>query len=639
LDIYVDSIEEALIKCTELKNNGKADLFRGQTRDWPTILPSLLRLNNEEKIEAEKKLHSFLSWASNVTQMSQYQTSEESLIAIAQHYGIATNFLDLTTSPEIALIFSKVENEEIDSSSRSVIYCFSETTLNKINNGKLIKILVDNLWRLENQFGLFLEFYDETLIFELREMSIRIHYPTVKLNESENKLIYPEQKSHLETVIDEWFYRYGIEVTLNKMQTKYQIQVNRNRSYPGVFKWRNIPLKGDEWELKKWNNSPVEIFSNLKEYNEINISSLKGYSSKKIYRQILEILQKPIHEYYKTGKGMFVSISISTIDILVSQRINKFLNRCWDGIRVLPYNSNELIKCMTLTATLLIGRALKIKNVNNWTQELLGDIEYLEVAPTGGYISAGYVSSKDLNKTFSKKNYNLTKYFYRKVKEKPKYIMDWLLEPWLIFEFKEFKRIYIEQFIPTSIDGFLDTELEMGEILSDDMWSTSFNPTSLSSVTNSDYRITSPISMESEPSSMIYITPEMTKGDMEEMFAYCLIYILNNGNPYQIRFSGYEYDERELWEIEHVIKQCKWIVEISGISVLEVMIEGQEEFKPNGLGAWNIWLIANRLIEKDNEITIDEGKKYYEEFWDRLMFSNDDLEKRMNNLIEKEKSV
>src|SRR6187431_321788 len=174
MEFHVDSAQAALDKCHELIRAGRADLFRGQSRDWPRLAPTLLRSSGEQLDAAQAELQRFGEWAINVPQMAIYKGDVPSIIAIAQHYGFPTTFLDLTTSPEVAILFSKPQSTPDDN--ESVVYCFSAAALEKITAGQLIRINVDNLWRLEAQSGLFFQFLDETLTTTLREMAIRIYF-------------------------------------------------------------------------------------------------------------------------------------------------------------------------------------------------------------------------------------------------------------------------------------------------------------------------------------------------------------------------------------------------------------------------------------------------------------------------------
>ena len=90
MDIQAPSASKALKICADLKRKGKASLFRGQTQDWPTILPTFFRLSGAEREESNTHLARFIEWASAVPQMASYCESSEALTAIAQHYGIPT---------------------------------------------------------------------------------------------------------------------------------------------------------------------------------------------------------------------------------------------------------------------------------------------------------------------------------------------------------------------------------------------------------------------------------------------------------------------------------------------------------------------------------------------------------------------
>src|SRR4051794_35110290 len=103
MELQVHSAEAALETCWQLIREGKADLFRGQTHDWPKLVPSLLRTSGPDRASASEELEYFKSWARFVPQMAIYGGGESAITAIAQHYGIPTAFLDLTLDPEIAV--------------------------------------------------------------------------------------------------------------------------------------------------------------------------------------------------------------------------------------------------------------------------------------------------------------------------------------------------------------------------------------------------------------------------------------------------------------------------------------------------------------------------------------------------------
>jgi hypothetical protein len=71
-DYHVETAEAALEKCWELVRSGQADLFRGQTRDWPQLTPSLMRRSGEERAAAVEELRYFHEWAEAIPQMGSY---------------------------------------------------------------------------------------------------------------------------------------------------------------------------------------------------------------------------------------------------------------------------------------------------------------------------------------------------------------------------------------------------------------------------------------------------------------------------------------------------------------------------------------------------------------------------------------
>lgn len=637
MDLYFESSEKALLKCIELKESGDAQFFRGQIQDWATIIPSLLRLSGHKRLEAERELERYLEWAHSVVQMNPYHFSEKGLVAIAQHYGIPTNFLDLTTSPEIAFLFSKTNEDLAEQPAQAVIYCFSESKLQNLKNGRILRINIDNLWRLESQYGLFLEYLDETLESELRDIAIRIHFPATKLEMIEYELIYPQRKSQLETIIDQWFYRRQVETLQEKFgNVARKIGIRRDNSYLGAFVWREIPDISIDW-IKRidnpigWFHPPVESVLCLQQSTEIILNIVHDNPERSV-DFIANLIREPIQNYCITGQQLLLRVDIIEIEPDVSNAISNLLNRCWDGIRVLPYEPTEMIICLARTAFFLLARTLKTVNEENLLKVILGEVELLEVAPVGGHIDTGFVSCKDLENAFSHIFYkNLTTWFQNEAKKSSRLLMKWIVDPSILFDFTRFKRMYIEQFIPSSVDAYWKEKLLHNDFLSDDLWSTSFNPALLGYVTNSEFKFRSPLALEPNPSYIVYIAPEMDEKDIEEAFVHCLPSILEGGSPYQIRFTDYERDPRELWQIERVLQQCQWIVEVSGISVLEVVTDKSDEFYPAGLGAFDIWVYANKLVEHLNGADYIKIKPYFDEFYEKLLYSNDDLEKRLEN--------
>ena len=60
MDIRVASVAEAVETCKRLQKSGEATFFRGQTNDWPSIAPSLLRLRDSDRQQSIAKLEKFI---------------------------------------------------------------------------------------------------------------------------------------------------------------------------------------------------------------------------------------------------------------------------------------------------------------------------------------------------------------------------------------------------------------------------------------------------------------------------------------------------------------------------------------------------------------------------------------------------
>ena len=103
--VTVDSIDEALLLARELKTRGAHDLFRGQCNARWGVSPSLFRIPDEAKEEVRNRLsrlHHFLQGTEGVS----YPADDDTVFAIAQHYGIPTNLVDFTSDPDVAAFFA-----------------------------------------------------------------------------------------------------------------------------------------------------------------------------------------------------------------------------------------------------------------------------------------------------------------------------------------------------------------------------------------------------------------------------------------------------------------------------------------------------------------------------------------------------
>ena len=636
-DRYFRSSAEAMAFCHDLMLTGSAYLFRGQSKDWPTITPSLFRGEGAERASATAVLSEFIEWANAVPQMARYWEDAEQLTAIAQHYGIPTAYLDLTTDPEIAGIFAKVA-ADANPGDKGVIYCFRREDLNKLPGHKLHEIDVANLWRLKAQKGVFLEFTKTADVSLVREAAIRVHFPIDSISPEERRSVYPPRKSALEIVIDQWMFRHSVQNLLKAIEsTKYQLKIKRY-TYPGAFRWREIPEFYPSWI--RW--EPGWIFQ---EDNDVIDSSIavkyqlsltRCLKTQEAYRRIECQIREIINRFKNDGTQFEFIVKIDDFE-LEAALATTIINWCWDGLRVHPYSEKSVIRCLSLTALALLRR-LEFPS-KSWEQEMWGETESIDTAPVGGHLDSGEVSKNSLMAAFHATHYSkLTKYMRNKGKKDPEILANYVVDPWVLFDFKKFSTMFVEEFIPSCVGWYWKACLEDNEKELSDLWAISFNPALLGFVTLGSYRFYSPIATEADVERVILVSSDMDQGDLEEVFISSLPAILRGEKPFTVKFTDYGMDSREVWQIEEAVEQCRTIVRIGGISVLDVVpgardidapeVESPPPWEASGMGALHIWAIAKGRLSEIDGVPFGDLQHIIEEFWGDLMMSNQELERR-----------
>lgn len=199
LDIFVDSMEDAITQANKLQEEGY-DLFRGQSGLWP-VISNLNRLN---EIDREKAKEKALIVENTLRQYNSFE--EDQIVALLQHFGLPTNFVDFTTEPAIAAFFTtQISGKEPNEF--ACIICIQSEEVNAIINiikkdlptkPEIINVCMDNLLRQKAQKGkfLFLPFVG----FEIGLPYKRIVFKNSQNNASKFNIsdYYPDIKSDLE---------------------------------------------------------------------------------------------------------------------------------------------------------------------------------------------------------------------------------------------------------------------------------------------------------------------------------------------------------------------------------------------------------------------------------------------------------
>src|SRR5262249_55301609 len=131
MNVYrADSAAHALTLAEELRLKGEYDWFRGQAHKWP-LCPTLNRLDEEARNTALLRLARFGMWV-QTTPEARYLESDEAKLAVAQHYGVPTHFLDFTTSPRVAVFFAT--HRPPQEAEHGFVLCLNTAELNHVWN-------------------------------------------------------------------------------------------------------------------------------------------------------------------------------------------------------------------------------------------------------------------------------------------------------------------------------------------------------------------------------------------------------------------------------------------------------------------------------------------------------------------------
>jgi len=167
--------------------------------------------------EAKRALDHFAAWIHSTPDLSSLHENGTAILAVAQHYRIATSLLDFTRSPRVAAFFGTDGAMRGDT---GTIICLNHARFTEswsdinrrhtVENGfpltELIEIDVRNLWRLQAQAGVFLRCHIDPAFLEMFSCFLHIHFPQqsdTALDSTES--IYPSHKSHLEVLLDQYF--------------------------------------------------------------------------------------------------------------------------------------------------------------------------------------------------------------------------------------------------------------------------------------------------------------------------------------------------------------------------------------------------------------------------------------------------
>ncbi|GHT33230.1 hypothetical protein FACS189434_06830 [Bacteroidia bacterium] len=413
-----NSMQEALALANKLKKDEAFELFRGHaSKDWE-IVSSASRISDDLRDDFLQKIANFYSFCKKNNILKSYIDSDkdDKFIAIAQHYGLCTNFLDFTSSPEIAMYFA-THDKCCKVGEKCVIVCLNKKEFeHEVNNGytnyilskqnlpipRIVECDIKNLWRLNAQKGCFIELpyinYDKIYGFD------KIYFPySEPFNDIKDTDIYPERKSPIEIELDKFFMDIRMienSKTVKTFPNVVQFDVDleptleqKNKIFKDFSKlsahssWKNID---NEWVVEKqieWkyegNRNQIQIdCQKLIDNDSDYLNKLTGIIDKHRNELInLEVINADNFISrnligYSGSKPIFTNSKIT---------ISGKIKTMFDGMNILPYSNEQIVNAISE----LLNIELHFEEINKI------NVEFLENIDGKGYYSRACILKDD----------------------------------------------------------------------------------------------------------------------------------------------------------------------------------------------------------------------------------------------------
>ena len=470
----VANVEEAVELAYKVKDEGRYNWFRGQVRDWLPV-SSLQRVlasgDPEQKEKSTRRVAMFFDWIGTIPELRYLQAPEHihDFFAVMQHYAIPTHYIDFTTDPGVAGFFAAdTKSPPIDG--KSCIYCLDTDDLmslwdilkdldeRKGMNIELVKIDVQNLWRLQAQKGVFLFtnynwYIDYPMDRILFPYSGYPSYPT-------HERIYPEHKSPLEQLLDQYFFvetsTFGFENVLPHVDA-----IGVWKAWPeGFYAEAFINTLGlvsyESWSLealRPWEIDPVEDYHQT--IGTPQKLQLKPQASAEEIRTSVSFDVKQIFRSDPTIRSKTVDWVFTGLPESLSQEeLNNMLRSVWNGMRRLPYTDSEIADAFgSIAALLMLG--FRMEATYDVQMQLFsqcfGECMRVEFENQDSSSSIGLVAQESLRRALRPDMAELLVPKYQEYVNDVHDLFRIIYNPRLMFEFNEFKSMFAREVIPAQV--------------------------------------------------------------------------------------------------------------------------------------------------------------------------------------------
>ena len=458
-------MEEAIDLARQWQREGKFDLFRGQSRNWE-LLASAHRVKHQNgydsHLERLRLLHFFMG---NNLVLKNYIHNKDHFIAIAQHYGLATNFIDFTTAPEVAAYFATQSTNRTGKYACIIcankkhfedVMAFAKPALDKcLVNGHLPEFLsfdVENLWRLQAQKGHFL--YTPFPGIETIYRFDRILFPLTKAFDGlAYEDIYPTSKRVLETYLDHFFS--AEKRSRNIQQVKQWLGEDKVRRPPehNIFDYINPKCRPHySWQRGntiQWRENIEEHWEQLENKKQLefcfSFSCIRNEDPSSLIEQVEQILSR-----HPSCRNNTIKLLIRRVHIPFNKKLNtriqKGCNLIWNGMRKLPYTNREI--AVTLSR-FVIMMSLNHDYKRTQYRPLMGETIYTGLSSGDGSYSRAHVGGHNILNTKRRNIYRYINNNDRAIcQDNPVALIQLVNNPRYLFTFRGFRELFVSDIIP-----------------------------------------------------------------------------------------------------------------------------------------------------------------------------------------------
>jgi len=398
----------------------------------------------------------------------------ETVAAVAQHFGIPTDLIDFSTSPEVAALFSRDRNaDSIYASDEACIYCLDInamrewfTVLPREEAEKYqiypVTVNIPELHRLTAQHGCFLH---SSIGWSEMFQPDSIIFPRGSLLTAEERLsIYPPT-SKLEEDLQAFSQALSTSEIAEFAERKSKGSVVHMRPPPQSLRdlcFIDAPSAGADWKTDVgWEHgvySPIDKVFTIKSPAQTTPMGNSMFATALRY-QVTEYLG----EYpglWRVPLSFDIAPTPGLLEASEAIGISEALGRAWNGMAAFPYSQDQRLDC--LENTILLGST----KLGSWNPERQKKLDKMLSGPEENHErwieislgakndswSTGYISFRelvaalrdDLERLLSRDGQKLAA-------NEPLELMRRVREASLIFDFHGLAGCFSRYLIPTQV--------------------------------------------------------------------------------------------------------------------------------------------------------------------------------------------